>query len=254
MKIATYNLWNDDRGMPQRLQHVFEELKAVDADIWCLQDVFSDDFCEAIARECGCGYFVRGNANLAIVSKFPVARKADFDFALMAEVKYKGLSLYVTDVHLASESIMSCENTTIAVVKEHKNVKADYCFLCGDFNCSDDAALKHFLWGDQTLNGQETTPRYWNDLARTWQELTGFAPQKTLDFATNPRWKAYGYKEGAGVRMDCIMLRETYPKPTPAIVNAERFGMKIHSDTGFCASDHYGYLAELDMAKVISTL
>ena len=37
MRIATYNIWDSDSGMPMRFQHLIDEIKNVDADIMCLQ-------------------------------------------------------------------------------------------------------------------------------------------------------------------------------------------------------------------------
>ena len=40
MKIASYNLWESDAGMPERLEQIIEEVTACRADIFCLQELF----------------------------------------------------------------------------------------------------------------------------------------------------------------------------------------------------------------------
>ena len=39
MKIATYNIWNSNKGFPKRLQQMIDEINRIDADIICLQEV-----------------------------------------------------------------------------------------------------------------------------------------------------------------------------------------------------------------------
>ncbi len=39
MRIASYNLWNADEGMPIRAQQLVTEIQTVQADILCLQEV-----------------------------------------------------------------------------------------------------------------------------------------------------------------------------------------------------------------------
>lgn len=39
MRIATYNLWNSEQGMPERSRHLLLEIRKADADILCLQEV-----------------------------------------------------------------------------------------------------------------------------------------------------------------------------------------------------------------------
>lgn len=39
MKIATFNIWNSDRGMPLREKQIFSEIQSVNSDLICLQEV-----------------------------------------------------------------------------------------------------------------------------------------------------------------------------------------------------------------------
>ena len=39
MKIATYNVWNSDTGMPEREHQIIGEINALDADVIVLQEV-----------------------------------------------------------------------------------------------------------------------------------------------------------------------------------------------------------------------
>ena len=37
MRIATYNIWNSDAGMPMRFRQLIDEIVGADTDILCLQ-------------------------------------------------------------------------------------------------------------------------------------------------------------------------------------------------------------------------
>ena len=50
MKIATYNIWNDERGWPDRLDQIYNEIVKQKSDIICLQDVPSEENCKILAE------------------------------------------------------------------------------------------------------------------------------------------------------------------------------------------------------------
>ncbi len=199
MKIATYNIWNDDRGWPERLNQIYKEINAQNSDIICLQDVPDEDYCRLLMEKCNYGYsyFTKGiSCELAVLSRLPF------------------------------------------IIKE---------------NYSEGQIVKNFLFGNQSLYGEEVAP-VWNDLAIEYEMHTGVKPKATLDLATNPRWKDNGYKECAGNRIDWILMKETYPKPTPELLKTGIFGTEVSRETGYCASDHYGVYAVLDFENIVSTL
>ena len=37
LKIATYNIWNSESGMPYRIKYIVNEIKLINADVICLQ-------------------------------------------------------------------------------------------------------------------------------------------------------------------------------------------------------------------------
>lgn len=39
MKIATYNIWNSDKGMPGREKQIIDEINALESDVIALQEV-----------------------------------------------------------------------------------------------------------------------------------------------------------------------------------------------------------------------
>jgi len=50
MKIATYNIWNSERGMPERENQIINEIKALDSDVIVLQEVRNRAFSEKLSQ------------------------------------------------------------------------------------------------------------------------------------------------------------------------------------------------------------
>lgn len=249
MRIATYNIWNDQRGWPGRLEQICNEIRHQSADIICLQDVPDEEHCKLLAKECGYDffYFVKQSSTceLAILSKLPFLSKRSFSKAIIVTVKVLDFTVEVINVHLPWDSVLSSERQVIALVNENKKSNVDYSFFCGDFNYEEGSSVYNFLLGKQSLYGEEAVP-YWEDLAIVHRDITGINPKPTLDLSSNPRWKSHGYKECAGTRIDLILLKYSYPKSSPKLKAFHLFGTEVSSDTGYCASDHYGVFAELD--------
>lgn len=252
MKIATCNIWNDNRGWPDRLEQICDEIKTQNADLLCLQDVPDEDTCKYIAEEGKYGFysFVKHpSCELAILSKYPFLDDYSFGEAQIVNVKAGNYVLEVINVHLPWDSVLSCEKQVIALVNQNKKTKADYSVFCGDFNCEAGSSVQNFILGKQSLYGEEAVP-YWEDLAIVYQNITGIEPEATLDLAANPRWKDHGYKPCAGTRIDWILLKYSYPNPSPKLKTFRLFGRKISPKTGYCPSDHYGVSAELDFDNI----
>jgi len=252
MKIVTYNIWNDRRGWPERLEQIYKEIKIQDADLVCLQDVPDEEHCKLIADKCGYEFYYyvkQRTCELAVLSKLPFDSKRSFSEALIVTVQIGVHTLEVMNVHLPWDSVLSCEKQVMALVSENKKSNADYSIFCGDFNCEVGSSVQNFLLGKQSLYGEEAVP-YWEDLAIVYQNITGVTPKATLDLSSNPRWKDHGYKECAGTRIDWILLKYTYPSPTPKLKEFHLFGTEVSPVTGYCASDHYGVFAELDFETI----
>ena len=256
MKVATYNIWNDERGWPDRLKQIYKEIEKQNADILCLQDVPNEEHCKLLAEKGNFKFYYfkqSSTCELAILSKLPFVSKHCHSEALIGTFQMGDSLIEVMNVHLPWDSVLSCEKQVITLVNENKKSNADYSIFCGDFNCVDGSSVQNFLFGKQSLYGEEAVP-VWNDLAIVYQNFTDIKPKATLDLSSNPRWKENRYKECAGTRIDWILLKETYPKPTPKLSAFGLFGTQVSPSTGYCASDHYGVFAELDFENIISTL
>lgn len=214
LKIATYNIWNSESGMPYRIKYIVNEIKLINADVICLQEVSSKKLAESIA------------ANAIYCSFF-----------------YNSQKIAVVNVHLPWDSVLSREHQIIKIVNAVDKKTYDYVYMAGDFNCSDFSDVQRFLLGECTLNNCEALP-CWFDLASAYAEITDKKAENTLDFRKNPRFK--GNTVETNSRFDRILLQNTYPQPFPVLSRCNVFGTAIYEDIALAASDHYGVVVEME--------
>ena len=214
MKIATYNIWNSESGMPYRIKYIVNEIKLINADVICLQEVSTRKLAESIA------------ANAIYCSFF-----------------YNSQKIAVVNVHLPWDSVLSREHQIIKIVNAVDKKTYDYVYMAGDFNCSDFSDVQRFLLGECTLNNCESLP-CWFDLASAYAEITDKKAENTLDFRKNPRFK--GNTVETNSRFDRILLQNTYPQQFPVLSRCNVFGTAIYEDIALAASDHYGVVVEME--------
>lgn len=215
MKIATYNIWNSESGMPYRIKYIVNEIKLINADVICLQEVSSRKLAEGIAANADYPYWY-----------FDSSQK-----------------IAVVNVHLPWDSVLSREHQIIKIVNAVDKKTYDYVYMAGDFNCSDFSDVQRFLLGECTLNNCESLP-CWFDLASAYAEITDKKAENTLDFWKNPRFK--GNTVETNSRFDRILLQNTYPQPFPVLSRCNVFGTAIYEDIALAASDHYGVVVEME--------
>ena len=215
MKIATYNIWNSESGMPYRIKYIVNEIKLINADVICLQEVSSRKLAEGIAANADYPYWYFDNSQ----------------------------EIAVVNVHLPWDSVLSREHQIIKIVNAVDKKTYDYVYMAGDFNCSDFSDVQRFLLGECTLNNCESLP-WWFDLASAYAEITDKKAENTLDFRKNPRFK--GNTVETNSRFDRILLQNTYPQQFPVLSRCNVFGTAIYEDIALAASDHYGVVVEME--------
>lgn len=258
MKIATYNIWNSETGMPERENQIIDEINALDSDVIVLQEVkdrmLSEKLLQCTNYKNYC--FVphegkateaanSGDEGLAVYSKYPIIYSKYIDYALIVIVKHMSNLILLVNVHLPWNSIMAKEECMINIIKEISTISSDYQFILGDFNCSETSSIHQYLLGNISLNGTEVKP-YWTDLALVAEEFLGIKKEMTLDLTNNPRWKGKSITD-ISTRVDCIFIHDCFPKPYPTLKTFRYFGKEIDERSGMCASDHYGVFADLQM-------
>ena len=114
MKIATYNVWNSDRGMPERENQIIDEVNALESDIIVLQEVRDKEFNERLLQ--GTNYknycFAphegrvvtvepwRQKEGLAVYSKHPIKYTKYSEYVLFVVVEHMGSLILLVNVHL----------------------------------------------------------------------------------------------------------------------------------------------------------
>lgn len=247
MKIATYNIWDSDAGMPFRMQQLLDEIILIDADILCLQEVASRELHTKIASVCGCKYaYYNDRSKLSVMCKTDGEPIKDHNFGSAHSIQFNGKALNVINVHLPWESILQREKTIVEITTITVDRKNDYTFLLGDFNSSPESSIHRFLLNQQSLCSQEA---YFFDLAESYADVTNTLPQATLNFRRNPRWGQIQSPNTieANQRCDWILLKNPYPADLPELKSFTVFGTNVSAETKLSASDHYGAVAELDI-------
>ncbi len=249
MRIATYNIWNSDKGMPQRAQSILAQIRTINADILCLQEVRDCSFYEHILQKSGypfsCFFHHAGEEEgLAVLSKYPITESKYVSKSIVAVIDLDGYFLSLANVHLSWDSALRREKEIVEIVKSISQIKSDFSFVAGDFNCSPNSSVHRYLLGQQSLLNEEANP-YWYDLAEAYGDIRGIEPDITLDFRKNPRWNGNNTIE-VNQRYDRILLRNPYPRDFPRSIYSGVFGKEINPDTKLTASDHWGVFCDLD--------
>jgi endonuclease/exonuclease/phosphatase family metal-dependent hydrolase len=244
MKIASYNIWNDERGMPLREQQIVHEIQTLNSDILCLQEVTAEAY-HRLTRDVSkykhsC---YQQDDGLAIFSQHSILTEKGTKYALLAACAYENQTCLVVNVHLPWDSILQQEQAIVHILQEAARMEANYAILTGDFNCSENSSVHQYITGQRSLLNSEANP-YWDDLAEAYADITNTQPENTLDLRNNPRWKGRNVVGKSG-RLDRIYLRDGFPKPSPQLIGFSLFGKEVDEQSGYCASDHYGVAAEI---------
>ena len=260
MRIATYNVWNENKGFGDRTEQILDEISKVNADIIALQEITPWFYQEHLSKLKAYPYSEFGKyrneeEGLAILSKYPIDSctflHSDENYAnscaLNMVLNFDNLKISVTDVHLPWDSIRVKEKQIVAInrfVQEQKEM-ADYFIVLGDFNCGINSSVHRFMLGEQTIYDNEAKP-YWYEVSSVYAAVNGLQLLPTLDCINNPRWKgkAPTYAPENFDRIYVMDVRNGY-----RFDNVELFGTEVNPVTNLCASDHYGVMADITFLK-----
>ena len=260
MRIATYNVWNNDIDI--RKEQLIDEINSIDVDIIGLQEI-SIGFWVYLKEKVKYDnkiYFACQDKDegLAFLSKYKIKDTCFLNesieysnsLALNIVIEFNGFKISITNVHLPWDSVLAKEKQIVTIDQYIHKEKADFSIILGDFNCTEDSSVHHYLLGDQSLLGQESKP-YWNDLANVHAYLNNYKIAPTLDFVNNPRWKGRNTNYIPDT-CDRIYIMESNNWEYKFILkNVYTFGKNVSPSTGYAPSDHYGLLAEVDFSKSI---
>lgn len=251
MKIATYNIWNSDEGMPCRSKYIISEIQRMNADVICLQEVKNRAMAEEIAgkagyQQCFFEHYQNDEEGLCILSKIPFGECdswLDDANAIYCSFLHNDKKIAVINIHLPWDSEAEREQQIIEIITSIDKKQYDYVYMAGDFNCSDSSDVQRFLTGECLLRHCESKPR-WYDLALSYAEMKHTEAEYTLNFWENPRFKHNTIETNS--RVDRILLRNPYPCDFPILSECAIFGRTIYEDISLSASDHYGVAVEME--------
>ena len=250
MKIATYNIWNSEDGMPYRGEYIITEIQKIEADVICLQEVHNRKMAEDIALKAGyqhCFFdnYQNDEEGLCILSRIPFEECDSWlthTNAIYCSILCNDKKIAIINVHLPWEGVAERERQIVDIVTSIDKMQYDCVYMAGDFNCNDSSDVQKFLRGDCLLGNRESKA-CWFDLALSYAELTNGEAECTLNFRENPRFKNNTIETNA--RFDRILLRNTYPCDFPILNKCTVFGQTIYEDINLSASDHYGVVVEI---------
>ena len=258
MKIATYNIWNDEATLELRAKQIIKEICFVNADIIGLQEVSTAFYNKYLAVDSGYVHhafmqYPGEEEGLAILSRYPLIflealyQRENYanSIAMNAFFMVDGMRFSLTNVHLPWNSVAAREHQILAIDRHLKEQNADFHILLGDFNSDTGSSVDRYLLGDQTLHGCEANPP-WNDLASAYAARIGEAVKPTLDTVNNPRWAGKKSIYAPEV-MDRIYIRDHWYGTE--LESVKLFGTAVSEKTGYAASDHYGVVAEVNFRK-----
>jgi len=233
---------------------LLEVLKAENADVIALQEVRDEEVVLKLKRELGLKYhyykkYHDCQEGLAIITRYEISdiwtnwdKSTDVHNSGVMHVKLLvgKLVLGVSNIHLDYKQALNREIEIIKAISNNDLHQTDYDLILGDFNTVENSSIYRFLMGYQSLRECSTQ---WIDLTKVYAHKHGSRLEPTLDMDTNFRWDDYHTLE-VPYRFDWILLKETYPKPHPKLMNYKVIGKdRVNNIT---ASDHYGVLCELE--------
>jgi endonuclease/exonuclease/phosphatase family metal-dependent hydrolase len=251
VKIATYNIWNNDFLFRERTTAICEAINEVQADIICLQEVRNDkliDIVKTIAEYANYPFFTFqeypdcADEGLAILSKFELYEVSSIwqtstDIAnycaIRALINYNEMYIGITNLHLnwRSEEIRLRQ---LNEVNSWVNSKSDYTcheIICGDFNDVPNSNVYEFLINSGWKNALKLSKH------KNIDDIC------TFDLVNNPYLKD-DVRPKEKLQFDWILVKEYNDDMKINIKRCNIFGNKYLNSKPI-PSDHYGVYIEI---------
>lgn len=249
MRLATYNVWNDEQGGKARQRQLVGEIQAVGADVIGLQEVaprLFHDRLEVLYPHAVFRAYAGEDEGLAVLSRYPIREinwlhEREGCSALNVILEAEGRRVSVTNLHLPWDSALEKEKQTVAVDRFVRGQDAEIRVLLGDFNGGLNSSVHRFLLGEQTLLEREANP-CWFELSSTYAAVHGQPLPPTLDFLRNPRW---GGRNNTEIPCAADRIYVMDHRKGDDLLAVSLFGTAASQESGYAASDHYGVAAEI---------
>lgn len=258
LKVVTFNTWKCDGPYALRLQAMSQQMQALEADVWVLQECFSTtdggtDTARFLARMLGMhlhiaparqkrrqfqGEWADSFSSLAVLSRWPIASGQALALpssladggreAQLCSIAFEGRTLLLANVHLThlldqEGSLLRSAQLQTVLSQLAQMPPHDLALVCGDFNAS--------------MEAQELA-----DLMKLpWGLLDVFAQHGSAEKITchSP--------DGASLNLDHILYVPTCSRVALQCVNAEVVLHAALPPWGVMPSDHAGVSVTLQV-------
>jgi endonuclease/exonuclease/phosphatase family metal-dependent hydrolase len=283
LRVVTLNLWGTEPPLDARLALAARQLRALDPDVVCLQevrpldgrtgrttaDVIADALGMAAHYETAVAWDTSpalpgGQEGLAVIARairdtrveaLPEARPTEGRILLSASLDTPAGAIWVHNAHLhyRLDDGVAREHQVLAIDDAIRRLGRDRDsppqILCGDFNAAADSDEIRFLRGLTTLGGRRT---HFQD---AWLRLhrepgPGDGPAEGITWSSENRFTRPLRSLDLDRRIDYVFVttRKKDGRGTVhdcRVVLTEREGL---GEVAICASDHYGVCAEIQIA------
>ena len=278
LRVATLNFWGTEAPLEQRIDLAVGQLRALDPDVLCLQEVKPHrgaTTAHAIGERLGMvahyaaattwnagefGYSAAGEEGLALVTKQPLlahralvlpdARPGDVRILLSGQVSTLGGPVWVHTTHLhyrladgvARERQVEAIDAAITACGRGNHDAPQ--ILCGDFNATADSDEIRFLRGLTTLAGRRT--HFQDAWLRCHREpCPGDGPQTGITWSAENELTRPLRSLDIDRRIDYVFVTSR-KKDGRATVHDCRVALTDRLD-GICASDHFAVIADIQV-------
>jgi endonuclease/exonuclease/phosphatase family metal-dependent hydrolase len=260
MRIATFNIWNNNTLWLERLEAICEEIKNVNSDVIALQEVRNNigedknnNVAQYIANQTGYPYCIFNeypdspDEGLAFLSKIPFETtdsiwnknvKESNYCASRVTFKYKEKEYGITNVHLNWKSTIIRKEQVQTVydwIMEETNLKP-FEVLCGDFNDEPYSDIHRYL-----------KQKGWVDVAQLQEEKSGMEALPTLDFQNNLNLSRSSPNQVTQYRFDWILVKHHTNLHMSFLEKVKVFGTNLNNKTKVMPSDHYGVFMDIKL-------
>jgi endonuclease/exonuclease/phosphatase family metal-dependent hydrolase len=282
LRVVTLNFWGTEPPLDRRLALAVRQLRALAPDVVCLQEVRPLDgvrgrtTADQIAEQLGMmvHYAVSvawddgahaklpaGQEGLAVIARtitdtralpLPDPRPADARLLLSAQIATVGGPIWVhtTHLHYRLDDGVARERQVLAIDDAIRgqgrgNTDAPQ-ILCGDMNATPDSDEMRFLRGLTTLGGRRT--HFQDAWARLHREpMPGEGPAEGFTWSSENRLTRALRSLDIDRRIDYVYVTSR-KKDGRGTVHDCRVVLVEREPDGVCASDHYGVLADVQVA------
>ncbi len=280
LRVVTLNLWGLEAPLDRRLALASRQLRTLEPDVVCLQEVqpmsgertTAHVIGEALGMEVqyaeACTWdegtwgddTPAGSQGLAILTRQPLLdagvlelpdpRPGDVRILLSGQVKTEADPVWVhtTHLHYRLDDGVAREEQVLAIDRQLRDFGRDNTsppqILCGDFNAPPDADEMRFLRGLTTLAGRRT---HFQD---AWLRLhrepgPGDGPAQGITWSSENELTRPLRSLDIDRRIDYILATSRKKDGRATILDCKV--VLTDRDGGVCASDHYGVMAEIQV-------